>query len=394
MNSIRNKLLLAIVLVTIPPLLSIGWYGGRLVEDAMRAHGLSAIETRGAELTANLEAKLSSAEGDLLLLSNAPTISQYLLARDSKDVRLIDAAGGNLTQAFARLSEIRGDYHQIRFIDSDGKERIRVAREGTDSFTVSPAALANEVANPFFREALKAPRGTVLVSALGLARNKGKIEEPQQAEIRFAAPVFNNRAQRRGVVTIHVNASALLAVVSEAATSGTDWWFLNEDGSYASHPEAGKLWGGTGDLATEESLVRDFPALAPRVLAATEIMRDEDAQRFVLANRVIVPGAAERTLGFLVAKIPTAELYATASDFRRFFNVLTFEALAAVLIFGSLVAHWITRPIVDLTAAAERMSRGDLEAPIEATSTDEIKTLAEAMERLRKSMKIVLDKYA
>lgn len=394
MNSIRNKILLAIVLITLPPLVAIGLYGGNRIEEALEAHGLNAVETRARQLTAQIEGQISFTEGDLLLLANAPTVSQYLLARDSGDSRLVDAAGGNLTQSFARLSEIRGSYHQIRFIDADGTERIRVARDGGESFTVSPGMLARESGDAFYAEALKAPRGKVLVSALGLTRNKGKVEEPARPELRYATPIFDGNSKRRGVLSVHVSAAPLLSVVAEASKSGGTVYFLTEDGSYASHPEAEKRWGSETDLGTGANLASDFPALGSRVLANTEVLRDEVDDRFALAKPVGVPGSSGRLLGHLLITVPTEELYASASDFRSFFNMLTLAAFVAVLILGSVVAHFVTRPIIDLTQAADRMSRGDLEAPIVATSADETKTLAESMERLRKSMKVVLDKYA
>ena len=51
-------------------------------------------------------------------------------------------------------------------------------------------------------------------------------------------------------------------------------------------------------------------------------------------------------------------------------------------------------PIVTLTGAVERMSKGDLDSPIESVSDEETQKLAAAMERLRKSMKLMIDKYS
>ncbi len=394
MNSIRNKILVAIVLITLPSLLAIGWYGGRNIEQTLRSHGLEALEVRSDRLKSEMQGMLAFTEGDLLLLADAPTVGQYLLAVGSGDERLGDAARGNLTQAFARLSEIRGDYRQIRFLDASGKERIRVARDGGDTFTVSPGSLADESASPFYTEARRATRGRVLVSPLGLARDKGQIESPEEPEIRYATPIYDASSKVRGVIAIHFAAAPILAVADKLAQGGELVYFVLEDGSYAVHPDPARTWMGDADKGGGAGIDAEFPALGPKVLAATEPLREEDDERFALAGPVEVPGSAGRRLGTLLVLAPTSELYATASDFRSFFNVLTLAALLAVLVLGTLVAHWVTKPIVDLTEAADRMSRGDLEAPITASSNDETRTLAESMERLRKSMKVILDKYA
>ena len=55
-----------------------------------------------------------------------------------------------------------------------------------------------------------------------------------------------------------------------------------------------------------------------------------------------------------------------------------------------LVAHWIVRPIVDLTEIADKVTMGDLDASVSrecAGSRDEIGELARSLERMRASLK-------
>ncbi len=65
--------------------------------------------------------------------------------------------------------------------------------------------------------------------------------------------------------------------------------------------------------------------------------------------------------------------------------------LAVAALFVTLVALFSTRrlirPIVEMTSAANKMSLGDLEEHIVSTRNDELGLLAQALERLRKSMK-------
>jgi methyl-accepting chemotaxis protein len=70
--------------------------------------------------------------------------------------------------------------------------------------------------------------------------------------------------------------------------------------------------------------------------------------------------------------------------------VLVALAVTALLATG-LIAR-IVRPIVKLTQKANQMSSGDLEQPIELTSNDEIGDLAEALERMRTSLKLLMNR--
>src|SRR3990167_2739762 len=111
MSSIRNKLVAASAAVTLPPLIALGWYGGSTIEEALRTDGLSRLESRLDSLTAQVERYLAGTDGDLLLLADTPALAPHLLAIDSGQVDLMEAARKNLSLAFDRLSEIRGTYH-------------------------------------------------------------------------------------------------------------------------------------------------------------------------------------------------------------------------------------------------------------------------------------------
>lgn len=57
--------------------------------------------------------------------------------------------------------------------------------------------------------------------------------------------------------------------------------------------------------------------------------------------------------------------------------------VAVVLVAAVLVTLLITRPVRVLAAAAERIGRGDLDAPVAASSRDELGLLAQTMDRMR-----------
>ena len=76
-------------------------------------------------------------------------------------------------------------------------------------------------------------------------------------------------------------------------------------------------------------------------------------------------------------------------------------ALGGILLFGMILAFtlawWIARPIVQLSAIAERITKGDLESGElgqRITSGDEVGALATSLERMRSSLKAALSRLA
>jgi HAMP domain-containing protein len=56
------------------------------------------------------------------------------------------------------------------------------------------------------------------------------------------------------------------------------------------------------------------------------------------------------------------------------------------------LANRIIKPILYLTARADDISKGELEEKVTVSTNDEIDSLAQALERLRESVKIALDR--
>jgi len=67
-------------------------------------------------------------------------------------------------------------------------------------------------------------------------------------------------------------------------------------------------------------------------------------------------------------------------------------SLAAAIWVWILVAKQITRPIVKLTDAADRMSKGELDINIDTSAKDEIGSLAQAIDRMQTSLKLAMSR--
>jgi signal transduction histidine kinase len=88
-------------------------------------------------------------------------------------------------------------------------------------------------------------------------------------------------------------------------------------------------------------------------------------------------------LGGLVAVEGNADYPATLAAFRRSLWLAGLAALAAVLALTVWIARRISGPVSRLAAAAARLGRGDLAAPIATETRDEIGVLAQTLEETR-----------
>lgn len=77
-------------------------------------------------------------------------------------------------------------------------------------------------------------------------------------------------------------------------------------------------------------------------------------------------------------------------------NLILIAAILGVTLLGIIIvlflANRIIKPILYLTARADDISKGELEEKVSVGTKDEIESLAQALERLRESVKIALDR--
>lgn len=83
------------------------------------------------------------------------------------------------------------------------------------------------------------------------------------------------------------------------------------------------------------------------------------------------------TRGAVFLSFSLQDVYRVLAEVRRYLLFTTLLAMVVVGVLGAVLAHRFTRPIEELTQAAQEMAEGHLEQKIEAESRDEIGRLAQ-----------------
>lgn len=111
----------------------------------------------------------------------------------------------------------------------------------------------------------------------------------------------------------------------------------------------------------------------------------------VLCSDIVVP-VQEGYLGFIRVGMKQQYIQDAVYDI----NVLIISIISGITLVGIIVvlllANKIISPIIYLTQKADDISQGKLDAPVSVNTKDEIQHLGEALERLRESVRIALDR--
>lgn len=193
----------------------------------------SALHSAG-ELTSLLfEQKLS----DLLVLAEGETLRNHLHDGNMQNwVRL--------AREFSLFARRKPKYSQIRYIDSRGKEVIRINNADGEVEIVPKSGLQNKSSRYYFQEAIALEQGEIYISPLDLNVEHGVIEQPIKPTIRFATPVFDGYGEKRGILVINYTPSELLQRIADIFKSVLgEAVMLNQDGYWLMGAPQEQLWG-------------------------------------------------------------------------------------------------------------------------------------------------------
>lgn len=196
---------------------------------------------RAAQLSARVETasailhdQLSGAVSDLMVLANSSEV-RALAANDSTTQRQI------VTDIFHTFAEQKGLYDQIRFIDGQGMEIVRVNYYNGFAIDVAESGLQNKSQRYYFHEAIGLAPGKTYISPLDLNIEEGLIEQPYKPMIRLATPV--GEGKQRGLMVLNMYGQPLIDRFRDIISTTARPMLMNDSGDWLLGPSPEKDWG-------------------------------------------------------------------------------------------------------------------------------------------------------
>ena len=157
------------------------------------------------------------------------------------------AVAWRLEQFFVAYLQANPDVYQARLITAaeNGRELVRVERQGDAPVIVSGAGLSNVGAQAHFLEALRLSPGEVFVSDAELLRDAGGPRLPPQPLVHYSTPVVNGTGVVVGVLSVSVDRSrqSVDRDLLQSAPEGVSMFVVNRNGDYLVHPDPSRQYG-------------------------------------------------------------------------------------------------------------------------------------------------------
>jgi PAS domain S-box-containing protein len=397
-SSLRGKLILIFLVVTVTSVVISSGYARvmqrQYVLEQAKVQAHEDLRLIGKDIQTILQWVLR----DLFLLRDMPQI-RYFLSSGAQEHKLESFQA--IETAFLAVSSHHPIFHQIRLIDINGQEIVRVDSDGNEAVLVPPENLQLKGSRYYVQQAMSLKAGQIYISPMDLNIEYGKIEEPFRPVIRYATPVVDASGNTRGLIVLNVQGHALLNPLErqyDRRLHGERYFLIDSHGDYLFHPKTTKrfnrLLGKTANFTTAE------PALADIIKNRTSgmiIMKSEETAKETLFAFQRIPLALKPTELFhpksisnvesegnnipeetasnywhLVSAVDDAELLVGFSAYVNAFVPFTILMICGCIIIAIFVAWSMARPVVSLAGAARKIQKGDLSARAIVYTSDEM----------------------
>lgn len=199
--------------------------------------GLFTANDRAEALTRN---EIVNYESELLDYESKIAINDLKLRIN--DLQFLEKAFATKLLSFPTYNDIanewriyadyKGIYDQIRFIDANGNEKIRINYSVNGSTIVNYPDLQYKGDRYYFTDTKSLSQGQIYISPIDLNIENGKVEEPIKPMVRLSTPIYDNDGNFFGIIVINYLAQSFLDEFQIVADYSEGEIFLLNSDSY------------------------------------------------------------------------------------------------------------------------------------------------------------------
>jgi PAS domain S-box-containing protein len=364
---LSTRLALAMVSLVVVTTTVLSFITYHFVTEAAIPRSLDRLATKAMLCATKLETALNVARQDVMIIQGVTGVVQMGVARaihpfePLSDMPLRES----IAARFLPVLAAKPDYAQLRIIGvaDGGRELLRVDRSGPGGTPriVPEAELIQTGERDYFKRTIGLPKSDVYVSPVELKKD-GETGGPAVPMLHVAIPLWTPNGEPFGISVIDFDLGPKFDRVRVEGGRGSQVFIANEAGDYLLHPDRSREFASEAGIPVR--IQNDFPgfdgALAGGAANDSGIWTGRSGVRFG------VGWAAVRLAGGAGLTVLVATTYSNLTVGRAAVNssALTGGAVAVLLaiLLAVAIARSLSKPLVQITRAAEGLSRGELMA--------------------------------
>lgn len=359
----QNKFLYLLVAGIVFPVLAVSTFNiissrQYLIDSISRS-----MKNEGENSAKVLTLFLDNFKSDILYLSETPPVQGIVRAKggngiDPNDKSTYEEWVNRLKITFRSFIENRPYYDQLRYIDENGNEIVRVNVVDGNIKVVPNNQLQNKSSNDYFRETMILDEGELYVSSVNLNRENNQIEVPYKGTVRYATPIYNSSGEKKGILIANILIDRLFELANNQSLKleyQQQFFVVNGQGYYLNHPIVEKNWG--FELNNDETLSKDYPQAAVQQILSNGSGLITDYPNYIISYHTVFPDNKRNINPFiLVYKTPKSFVLEPINQFIKVAIFVTVIAGGIFIIIGVILMRKLVGSILDVVQVVTSFS--------------------------------------
>lgn len=361
--------------MVVVPIAVMGVIGMYLAITTLKSYTIQQLELSLSSKAETFEKFLGGVRGDLMYLKESGHLKSFMNTNRSWYLKA-------LAEDLLSFSKNRPQYYQLRYIDENGFERVRIDSDGVTSKVIAKENLQLKRDRYYFTLASIYPPGTVYVSPMDYNVEWGKVEQPQKKVVRFATSVADNSGIKRGIIVLNLYADYLLNMVQELEKVGGTALLVDSWGRYIfrqTDSSANDLMAETGGGLygkLEPSLI---PKLMSRrqgtitsgkhIISYVPIFTGDVGKKFT--------GDVGNNFWVLGIRYPVHIIFDSVTKLSFYLLTIGVIAFTISISLGLYMSRRLASPILQLNEGVDHIGKRDFKHRVHIKTGDEIEDLAD-----------------
>ena len=215
----------------------------------------------------NITSKIDGRVSDMLYIADS-----LQLGKQAED------AYEEATLEWLAFSDRKTIYDQIRYLNNDGDEVIRINYTENGALAVPQTELQNKKDRYYFIQTMELKENQVFISPLDLNVENNRIEQPIKPILRLSTPLYTADGKPDGMVILNYSAQDILGSLQMiASASAEEVYLLNSDGYFLYHSgDSTREWAFMYEDRTADSFAHDYPEVWETITGTGDGMLQTD----------------------------------------------------------------------------------------------------------------------
>ena len=356
--------------------------------DIVYQNALNRLQYETNIKSLRLIADIKNLSGDARYLAGTPPIRGIPRALnnngiDPTDNSSIEKWESRLSTIFTELVRAKPNYLQIRYIGikDDGRELIRVNRQGKLIKTISAQNLQKKGDTPYFKNTIKMSPGDVYLSGVTLNREFGKLSQPHTPVMRAATPVFFDH-KLFGILVINMEFDTIFNDLIINTPRKLIPYVTNGKGYFLAHPDKSMTYGfDLGNDRTIQSIYPGFDLNKNNDLRDTELTSEINGHVIHVVKTYYDDANKEN---FFAVMLATSKENLLSDSLRLKYQGYLIITLLVILslIVAAILSSRLMKPLQRISIAADDLAHGRKISDLPLKAGDEIGELARSFDNM------------